>query len=219
MLYNLCKLCAGVCVAALLVASADSVSADIVLSHPDLLTFNGTSDYHVLDTVSTIGLEGQVDLKFKANQTTSGHLWYCCDAPGGSQAECRVYLTNGNISAAIWTASGYVGPDIHQAFMDTLSWHTLSLGWKSGGNLALEVDGLITVGALSGPLASFTSGSNNCHLLGAYHNSATHYGGFFNGQISDVVISNVMSIPEPASMVMLAASAVGLLAYAWRKRK
>ena len=72
-----------------------------------------------------------------------------------------------------------------------------------------------TTNALGGnntPSLPFTWDSNTVNYIG--------FGGAFKtGAVSTIDNVSVSAIPEPSTLALLATGLIGLLAYAWRKRK
>ena len=91
-------------------------------------------------------------------------------------------------------------------------WHTMEAQYNPTTKLlSLIVDGgtpkTTTVSPFTSPPGAKTLyiGTNSSGSRG------------FTGAIDEVVVSNL--VPEPTALVLLATGLIGLLAYAWRKRK
>jgi hypothetical protein len=201
---------------AALAAWASSASADLVASWDGPQDFNGTSDKVVLPNVS-IGQEGSVWLKFKADTTTGMHtLWYDADAPWSTVGEYRINLYNGSLNYQLYPCNTAGGTN----FTDTASWHSLSLQWKQGSPTLFTLDGVAKSVSNDHALApsSWASTTGN-HALGCLPQpSPSDPIRWFDGQISNVQVYNTYA-PEPSATVLAVTGLLGLLAYAWRKRR
>lgn len=197
---------------AALMAWTGSASATLIVSHDGPTTFNGEDDYVSLSNV-TIGSWGKVELEFKADDTEDGStLWFMLDDTDNSGY--LLMILSDSIVAPMWTSSTYQsGWDPVVSFTDTTSWHSLSLQWRSGYIPTMTLDGTSYNLTSSAPtLPDFTSSK---HVLGRY-SSTNHY---FDGEIRNVKVYDTCDIPEPSTFALLIAGLIGLLAYAWRKRK
>lgn len=217
-----CKMLVCLIALAAMMAWTGVASAEVVASFAGPKDFNGSSDYQNLDPVS-IGLEGTVSLEYKPNNITGTEcLWYCADAKGGNTGEYRLYSTGDGshqfASLYLWDTNGYVvnGPSIQ--CLGTSDFHTLTATWKQGSPTLFTVDGTTQSFTNAYSLVSFTSIAD-CHDLGR---ATAPWGGiqYFNGTIRNVVVSNTYSpVPEPATCYLLCTGLIGLLAYAWRRRR
>lgn len=214
------KMCLVLIAAVAVLAWTGSVSANIVASWAGPTTFNGSSDSVVLPDVS-IGQEGTVSLEFKADDTANLHtLWYAADSQGGTLGEYRLRLQSNVFSYQLWPSSGEntVNDTISFDFTDTANWHSTTLSWKNGEYLLFTLDGVTKV-INQTTLPAFTTTTGN-HVLGVN----TSNGGirYFDGEMRNVVISDTytpLSTPEPGTLGLLVTGLLGLLAYAWRKRR
>ncbi len=99
---------------------------------------------------------------------------------------------------------------VYGAGWDSTAWHTLSYSVNTA-------DGSISNVVLDGTSRSYVT-------TGLFTDAATKYAGFAvgsttgstSGYVDNFVVSTV---PEPSTLSLLAAGLVGLLAYAWRKRR
>jgi hypothetical protein len=221
MLCNKCKML--VCVVALvaLMAWASSASANIVASYAGPKDFNGSSDYQNLDPVS-IGLQGTVSMDFvpTATETSNGTLWYMADGKGGNTGEYRLYCNASGgkyyVQTYLWSTNGYAVNGAQTEVNETLTNHAASLSWKEGSPTLLTVDGVTKSLTNACSLLAFSS-ATDCHDLGR---AWAPWGDiqYFQGSIGNVVVRDTY-VPEPSTLVLLAIGLVGLLAYAWRKRR
>ncbi|MFA5203689.1 MAG: PEP-CTERM sorting domain-containing protein [Lentisphaeria bacterium] len=194
--------------AAALTVMAGPVHAAIIASYAGPGTFNGDlASVLTLPNVS-IGQEGRVDLKFKADNTTGpGTLWWMVDA-NDNLGEYRLGLESNKIKAFLGDGHTYqVNWTSTFDFTDTENWHTLSLAWKQGQDTQITVDGTTYNVANAFALNAFTSNNN---VLGGliYKTTQTYY---YDGQLSDVVIRDTYAVPEPASLALLTLGGLALL--------
>jgi hypothetical protein len=202
-------------------AWAGSVSADIVASFAGPQDFNGTSDSVTLPNVS-IGQEGTLNAEFKPDGGTGLHsIWYDADSCGGTNGEYRVYQNGSSIGFALWSsAAGGNAAFGAQAMQGTVAgeWHKVFMSWKQGEATLFQVDNnSLGTYTNAGDLATFTS-VTPYHTLGNAAISGTQMGRFFDGEMRNVVISNTYT-PEPSACILAFTGMLGLLAYAWRKRR
>ena len=195
---------------------AGSASADIVAEWDGPKTFASDSDMVTLPNVP-ISTVGRVDLQFEANNTSAAQkIWYMADSVGGTVGEYQIFMTSNEVGAEFWGPSGHSPmPDFHVPFSDTTSFHSLSLAWQQGSPTVLTLDGVAHDWTNSYALPTFTSA---CHDVGAYPGGNNWY---FRGTVENVVVRNTYSLPtpEPGTLALLITGLIGLLCYAWRKRK
>ena len=120
-----------------------------------------------------------------------------------------------------WGGPGY---DVARACtIDDGQWHHVAMTYDSAAAVKqLYLDGL-ALGAPE-PANALNVQSQN-FMVGA----TVSYGLYFTGQIDDLrvynnalsgaEISTLASVPEPSTILLLTTGLIGLLAYAWRKRK
>ena len=93
------------------------------------------------------------------------------------------------------------------------AWHNVEVDWlKGAGTFTLSIDGVTSDPLLAAP----TSGWSNS---GATTAAVMEYTGDANPGNFTTYIDGVKPIPEPSAVVLLASGLIGLLAYAWRKRR
>ena len=167
------------------------VSASIAAQHDGPTEFfNG--GIQTLPEV-TIGLEGTVEMEFKAD-AVNGMLWYMADVNGGSVGEYRIYLENSTLYAMLWTSAGYAA-NVALAFDDTTEWHNLSMTWKEGEDTLVTLDGSTTSVANSVPLLDFTSGAG-IHVLGGKPDGAFT----FEGAMRNVKVYDEYIVPDQTQL-------------------
>jgi hypothetical protein len=206
----------GLAVAAMMLPNC--ASAEIVASHAGPTDFSGSDVVELtyppaVGGVAPIGLEGRVDLEFKADTTSGAHyLWYLADPWYGAYREYRIYLANDKLVVCLY-GNAYAVNDASTTFTDTTSFHSLSLAWKQDQDTLLTLDGTTTHFANAVPLLPAVE--VGFHLLGAA-NPSGDYG--FAGTIRNVVVRDTYAVPEPTMMALFGIALLSLLAYAWRKR-
>ena len=170
-------------------------SSDIVAQWAGPKDFSQQSDMVALPNVS-IGLEGRVDLEFKADDTANVHkLWYMADSIGGTQIEYQIQVGYNGISVALWNSNGYAIQWQGVYSDDTTQYHTLSLAWKQGSPTVLTLDGAEHSYTNAVPLIAATSSYND---VGAYPGGNSSY---FDGIIQDVVVRDTYDVPEASIFV------------------
>ncbi len=127
-----------------------------------------------------------------------------------------------------FTMRGTSGPnDLRGAIPMASAWHFIVGTWD-GTTRSLYVDGVLDVSVASTGLSS--SAAYPLAFGGRSISGQWQYGGpmmlddirVFNTALTQVQIQSLMAaptVPEPSTLVLLAAGLIGLLAYAWRKRK
>jgi hypothetical protein len=210
-----------IAVAAVLAASAGSVSAAYVASFAGPKQFSVESDIVVLTDGVSIGQEGGLSCEFKSDNTdpraNGGYLWYCADTYGGTKAEYRVLISQNLLKLFLWSDLGGYAANIALPFTDTTSFHSLDVGWKEGSDTFVTLDGVTTSVANAHPLDSFVSGAG-LNTIGALPLGAGAYP--LMGQIQNFQLRDTYAaVPEPSTLALIVTGVIGLLAYAWRKRK
>lgn len=202
------KIVISVIVTAMVATMTGEVRAAIVTSYAGPANFNGTTSDMVTLTDVSIGLEGRVDLEFKADDTNQGTMWYLADSPGGTLGEYRLGIETGTIRAFLWAPGGYaLAWTSPFAFTDTANWHTLSMTWKNGQNTIITFDGTPYSAVTTASLQAFTSSGE--HVLGEV---LPLNGGFaYFGQLRNVVVQDTYIVPEPAAFGLLALGGLALL--------
>jgi hypothetical protein len=207
-------------------AWVSDASAVCLVSYAGPKTFHDMDDAVVLPNIS-IGLEGTVSLQFKAHQTVAKQgLWYYADSPdcipGSTKGEYRINISGGGVWAQLWPCGCSSGFGSYFIVPDMTNWHTVSLSWKNGYDAVLRFDGresrfpIAYENGTPTHLEEFTSTTGN-HLLGA---SPAHPDPRpFDGEIRDLVIYDTYQAPEPSVLVLTVTAVLGLLAYAWRRRR
>ena len=144
-------------------ALADNVSADVVVDAPGPYTFSGTPSTHVLPDVSTIGLQGTLNLDIIApNITSRQFVWTACDVFNGAVppglGEIALQVRNGTVSMYYYTGPGDALNSSETFSLvpipaDGLVRH-VSATWKYGAECVVSIDG---VGIGSRPFLPFTT--------------------------------------------------------------
>jgi hypothetical protein len=191
------------------------LSADIVASYAGPHTFDGVDDYVNLSPVS-IGAEGRVDLEFKPSSMDGSQRTFWWIGGGGGDIDYQLYVEGtagfgGCIYNKFGTQQEKVGINGGGGVLNN-AWNTASMAWKEGSPTLITVNGSTASFTNAHPLYSFTS---EHHDIGDYNWPWAH--NYFAGEIRNVVVQNV--VPEPAAVVIVATGLIGLLAYAWRKRR
>jgi hypothetical protein len=219
-----------IAVAAVLAASAGSVSAAYVATFAGPKDFNGSSDYQVLNDVS-VGLEGSVSMEFKlADNTATGiqQLWFAVDSTATDTAEYSVavdgygtYDVGGTQTATnrlaftMWNnAGGYIVK--WKGYVADNDWHKITATWKDGFDTLVTLDGGAAESVVNGGgLIPFTTTPGNNSLGACWGNTIR----FFGGTIQNFAIGDTyLSVPEPSTWALLSCGLMSYLAYAWRKR-
>jgi hypothetical protein len=164
--------------------------------------------------------------------------YYPCLESDGITASPVVVTIAGGGYAGYWY---YDGTGIAPEMMDSYAYSKNGTGWTfsiehltPGGlydlywyqqnGIAANSTGSFTIGATtltstnSGQIDAFIENDNYVHFRGVAADGV----GTITGTISSSAQFGglqIMSIPEPSAFVLLGVGVVGLLAYAWRKRK
>jgi hypothetical protein len=105
-------------------------------------------------------------------------------------------------------------------------WHHVAVTYDSATSTKqLYLDGAALGGAVA--VASNLSVAADNFRLGTIHHSAgdEDFNGLldrvqiYNSALTGVQVASLASVPEPSTLALLVAGSIGLLAYAWRKRK
>ena len=164
-----------------------------------------TSAYVDFGSTSGTGSAITIDLAFRVEDSASGMtLW-----PGTNGSLQDIAGFQFKKDGTVW----YVDAGAWQSASLTHTvgtWNELSLTHTNGtGNWTMTVNGSapesMPVTSATGPLTAYLSA----------------VGGFSinNANTLSTVYIDAMPVPEPSTIAMLAAGLLGLLAYAWRKRK
>jgi hypothetical protein len=153
------------------------------------------------------------DWQAAATRFVFDHNWTQTATGGG-----MCMTVGGNLAGLDWSG-GYVGNSF--AYAPTGSWVDFDVELNLDGATQAERLKIFKNGVLVGtpvytqdPPPAFSATA--LFSLGAYAGQAGGTPNKFGGLLTNVTIE---SIPEPGTIVLLATGLMGLLAYAWRKRK
>ncbi len=125
------------------------------------------------------------------------------------------------------------GTNLHTA-ADSLaagSWYHMALTRDSSGSATIYLNGNSVISGVSG-FESFGSAGHD-FWIGSNHDASDNPSAMYNGKIDELAIyGSAMSqptalahynagitVPEPSTAILLGSALIGLLCYAWRKRK
>jgi hypothetical protein len=189
------------------VVPVSRASADIVASYA-YGDFDGSTTVD-LPAVS-IGQEGRVDFEFKADSLDAEqYLWYMDDSPAWG-IQYRVAISGGKLMVSLWNSNGYVTTGNWYSPITAGELHSLSVAWKQGQPTLITLDGATSSITNAVSLLSSTS---TIHKVGGAN------GVNFDGVIQNLRVRDTYTIPEPGTATLAAIGLIGLLAYAWKKRR
>ena len=144
----------------------------------------------------TVGLEGTVEMEFKAD-VVDGCLWYLSNDifGAGQTGEYRLYLEDSKLHIRLWNEAGDYAVASDVPFDDTTQWHSVSLTWKEGEDTLLTLDGVTTNFTNEATLLDFTSG-DGVHALGGYPNDTFT----FEGMTRNVKVYDEYIVPEQTQL-------------------
>ena len=133
-------------------------------------------------------------------------------------------LFNGQLNASTGGTSNYVSLDINGLDNSkTYDLYLYSARTTYGADSTDFVVNGVTKTLVSTNVSNFVPGDNYTTFLAQSPTSGTlrvtFGGGTYGGVFSAMQIVGVSDVPEPGTVIILSTGLIGLLAYAWRKRK
>jgi hypothetical protein len=173
----------------------------------------------------TTGLEGVFNavgtgkkLSVSTGEATSGDGWWSDTAGGSTLSNSKTYFSTAN-AGTLDSATGYTVLNGTVMFARDGTWNSTTGFWSDTASSYLQGSWFSTTAK--------TAGTGNAARLAAI---AVTTGGDVSytgdmllsktgGGLAREVTFTTAAVPEPGTLAMLAGGLVGLLAYAWRKRK
>lgn len=136
---------------------------------------------------------------------------YSTDAANGGWAFTNGAYNFGQYNGMFWIERSDQGPVANSIAVAVNSWHKLGLE-RVDGVLTAYVDGVAL--ATTNRSDDWSSAFSRAFTIGATGSGSETWAGL----VDDVRLYKIV-VPEPGTFTMLACGLIGLLAYAWRKRK
>lgn len=195
--------------------------------------FDGSNNYISMpETVFTgVGTGAfSVELWFNANTTARGDV-INYKGDGGDFGLWSADNKLGFWSTTACVASNNSNPYTGTTTLETGAWYHLVVTRDASSNVTAYINGIEQFAA-SGSTESFGS-IGHAFWVGSNHNDADNVSAQFSGSIDEVAIYTSalsltdvkahynagIAVPEPSAMILLSSALIGLLCYAWRKRK